>query len=99
MVEITKEFENTLLKRKEIVADIQTQGATITRQEAKQQLAKKLGVAEELIIIEGITSHFGSRTATITAFVYEDSNALKKVTLKHIVKRNQQPQQAEEQEA
>lgn len=99
MVNITKEFENKLLKRKEVVAEVETQNSTISRQDAKEQLAKKLKADEELIIIENITSHFGSRNATVTAFVYDDVETLKKITLKHILKRNEAPQSEEAQEA
>lgn len=99
MVNITKEFDNKLLKRKEVVAEIETQSTTTSRKEAKEQLAKKLKADEKLMIIENITSHFGSKLTTVTAFVYDDEETLKKVTLKHILKRNEEPQAEEVQEA
>ena len=91
MTKIVKEFDNKLLGRNEVVAEVANPGATLSRQEAKKELAKKLKAKEELIIIENITSHFGEKSSTVTAFVYNDEATLKKITLKHILKRNEAP--------
>ena len=100
MVTIKKETENKLLKRKEIVVEISNDGATISKQEIKSQLAKKLKADEKLIIINRIDSHFGSTLSSITAYLYEDEETIKKVSLKHILKRNEAPaQEVEAQEA
>lgn len=97
-MKIEKEFTNPLLKRKEVVASLVCDGATITRAQAKEQLAKKIKAKEELIIVREIKSHFGKRDVEVYAYIYDSKEALEAITPKHLVARNT-PAQAESEEA
>lgn len=88
MVEVVKNFENKLLNRHDVVARIDSNGATPSRQEIKSQLAKKLKVDEKLVVIDKVDTSFGTRAADVSAKVYKDEETLKKLTLEHIAKRN-----------
>ena len=100
MVEIVKDFKNELLKRREIEATLVASGAVPSRKEMKELLAEKFDVDKSLVIIKNIASHFGERTVSVSAFIYDDEKTLNTVTLKHILKRNQDnTQEQEEQEA
>jgi ribosomal protein S24E len=98
-MEIVKEFENKLLKRKEIVAKEKIDGPTITRKEAKEKLAKLVGAEENLIVIKSIKPLFGSNYVEIIANIYDDEKSLKEFSREYLIKRNTFEQQQEEQEA
>lgn len=87
-MELVKTVENKLLKRKEIKGTATTHGATPTRVSLRKELAKQLKVEENLIIIKGINSSYGSNQVDVEANVYEDRETLEKLTLDHIKKRN-----------
>ncbi len=97
-IEIKKNIENKLLKRKEILAYVEDKDPSIKRFDIRAQLAKKLKADEKLIIIEKITPHFGKKDVDVLANVYDTQEALNKVTSKHLVKRNT-PKAVEEAEA
>lgn len=88
MVEIINQKENKLLNRKEVEAYLEEKAPSLTRIELKNQLAKKLKVEENLIVIENIKTHYGKVGANVLAYVYADEVTLKKVTPEYLIKRN-----------
>lgn len=87
-MELVKEFDNKLLMRKEVEYIEKSSTTTLGRQDAKAQVAKALGADENLIVITKIGSHFGSQDVTVLAYVYENEEAMNKLTPEHIAKRN-----------
>jgi ribosomal protein S24E len=98
-MEIKKEFENKLLKRKELVIEMESDSSTISRKKAKEMIAKKLKVEENLIIVKKIKSKLGSLKVEIEVNVYETEDALKKFSREYLIKRNVFEQNKEEAEA
>jgi VCBS repeat-containing protein len=94
-MKIVKEFENKLLKRKEVELTTEVEGTTLSRSDAKKQAVKALKADEKLVVVHSIKSHFGTRTVTVKVYVYEDEAILKKLTSSHILKRNEEPAQEE----
>lgn len=98
-MEIVKDFENKLLKRRELEVELQTDGATLSRDKVKTQLVKELKVEDEnLLVVEKIKSHFGSTIVSVFVTVYEDEKAMKVLTPQHIIKRNTAPEAEEKTE-
>ena len=87
-MEIVKNFENKLLNRKQITAKLTVEGATLSRADAKANIAKALKVEEDLIIIKEIKSTFGSTEVVVEANVYDSKENLEKNARPHLIKRN-----------
>ena len=87
-----KKFENKLLDRVEYVFETQA-SSTPSRHSVKAEIVKKLKADEKLVSIQGITSHYGSRTIHVSAYVYSDLNVMQQLVPKHIAKRNEAPEQ------
>ena len=88
-MEISQEKENPLLNRKEFVFEYMASSKTPTREEVKKLVVEHLKLDEKLTIIESITPSFCDRKVCVKAYVYEDLETLKKITPKHILKRNE----------
>lgn len=87
-MEVVKDFENKLLDRKEILVKLSSEGVTPNKVDVKAQLAKKFKAKEELIVINKISSTFGSRDVVVDASIYNKEEVLKRLTPGHILKRN-----------
>ena len=85
-MKLVKEVENKLLKRKEIEALFEN-SPNLKKAEVLSQLSKKTKADEKLIVIEKMKNHFGSRDILVEAIVYENEEALNKITRSHIKKR------------
>ena len=96
-MKIIRETENKLLDRKTIVASTDS-GSTITRKDAKIQLAKKIGVSEDLIIIKDIYNKYGDSESIIEAKVYNSKESLEKYARPHLIKRNTFQEESSEEE-
>lgn len=88
-MEVVKQFENKLLNRTEVEGVMKLGVAPIpSRVEVKKNLAKKLKVDEKLIVVNKISSSYGSSEIKVDANVYKDEATLKKITNEHLIKRN-----------
>ena len=85
-VEIIKKVENPLLQRTEISfkAD-HTGGPTPKRSEVREQLAKLLGISEELVVIEKLASTHGQQIARGIARAYKDVEQLKRLEPEYLL--------------
>ncbi|MDA3855970.1 MAG: hypothetical protein PF569_06915 [Candidatus Woesearchaeota archaeon] len=88
MVEIVKNVENKLLGRLEVEALIPNTGATISRENIKKDIAKKLKVSADLVIINHAGSYYGDTQVRVRAKVYDSKESLEKNARPHMVKRN-----------
>lgn len=87
-MKVVNEFENKLLGRREVTVSMQSDGVTASRSKVKAELVKKLKAKEDLLVVNSIKPHFGSKEAMISAYLYDKKEQLEKLTPEHIVKRN-----------
>jgi len=87
-VEITKENENQLLGRKEVFFKLQHEGASPSREEARNALIKALKCSPNLLVIDKMGTEFGKRETVGYVKVYESEERLKEIEREHIIKRN-----------
>lgn len=95
-MEVLKNFDNKLFDRKEVVVSIENDGATLSREDAKKQIAKKLKVEEKFVVVRKINTKFGDRVVLVEANIYEDEAIMKRLTPQYLLKRNETEQTAEE---
>lgn len=97
-VKILSEKENPLLKRKEIVFEVNHQetGGTPPRMEVKKALADLLNVDQNLVFIKRFETKTGTLIAQGRANIYPALEQAKKIEPKYLIQRNLPPQPPEE---
>ncbi len=80
-LKITKEFENPLFKRKEVIASI---GAEVVPRlsEAAEMISKKFSTPVEAIKIKKVSGRFGSKNFDIEAHIYSSKQEKDKIEVK-----------------
>ena len=78
---ITKETENKLLKRKEISFIIESE-KNPNFSEMKKKISEKFSKPEESIDVYGINGKFGRKTFLVKAYVYDSQEAFEKAIQK-----------------
>jgi len=71
-INITKDWENPLLDRKEITFNISHTGATPSRDEIKNKLVAQLNSRHELVIVDKIRTEYGTQNTSGYAKIYSD---------------------------
>jgi ribosomal protein S24E len=97
-MEKIKDFDNRLLKRKEVILDFESD-KTPSKQEIQQLLSKEFDKAEEVIVVDKIKGKFGSHTFRIEAKLYDDVDSKDKyeiITQKERKKRAEEAKKVEE---
>ncbi len=93
-IEITKEKENQLLRRKEVFFKLrheeegEKKGASPGREEARNALIKALRCSPNLFVIDRMRTEFGKKETVGYAKVYESEDRLREIEREHIIKRN-----------
>ena len=92
-IEITKEKENQLLRRKEVFFKLkheegEKKGASPGREEARNALIKALRCSPNLLVIDKMRTEFGKRETVGYAKVYESEDRLREIEREHIITRN-----------
>ena len=89
-IEITEEKENQLLGRKEVRFKLkhEAEGASPSREEARNALIKALKCSSNLLVIDKMGTEFGKRETVGYAKVYKGEDRLKEIEREHIIKRN-----------
>jgi small subunit ribosomal protein S24e len=97
-VKILSENENPLLKRREVVfqVDHDQTGSTPPRLEVKNVIAKLLKTDANLVFIKKLETKTGTRRAIGLANVYESIEHAKLIEPEYIVKRNMPPEKSKE---
>ncbi|MCS7124236.1 MAG: 30S ribosomal protein S24e [Candidatus Bathyarchaeota archaeon] len=97
-IKILTEKDNRLLKRKEVIFQIEHSqtGSTPSRLEVKNALARELKRDANLIFIKKLETKTGTRIAFGLANVYESVEQAKLVEPKYIVDRNVPPEKPKE---
>lgn len=88
-VKITKQAENPLLKRKEIVFEVDHKGATTpSKKDVRNKLAALLAANEKLLIVDAYASSVGTGVSCGSARLYSDEKMLACAETKPTVKKN-----------
>ena len=95
-LEIIHEKENLLLDRKEIAFNILHTSATPSREDVKNKLIALLNSQYELVIIDKLTSEYGTQKTIGYAKVYSDAQRANQIENKHTLERNKPKPVAEE---
>ncbi len=77
-IEVISEKDNALYDRKEVVAKLGQFTVTPSRKEVIEELAKKFG-HKESIVIDRITHRFGRKQVEVLAKVYKDVAKVKEI--------------------
>jgi len=86
-IEVTKEKENPLLERKELMIRVSYEGTTPERSEVIKKVASINNTTPEMVVIQNLEGSFGKRESTGYVKIYNSIDRLNKVELKHIIKR------------
>jgi ribosomal protein S24E len=85
---ITKDEKKPLLNRRELSARLGYEARTPSRNDIRKELAKKLNVKEELVVVKRITPEFGARAAKLEIDVYDDEKAMNSIEPGYMIKRH-----------
>ncbi len=88
-INITKDWDNPLLDRKEITFNISHTGATPSRDEIKNKLVALLNSRHELVIVDKIGTEYGTQNTTGYAKMYSDVDRANEIENKYVLKRNE----------
>jgi small subunit ribosomal protein S24e len=97
-VKILSENENPLLKRKEVVFQVEHNqtGSTPPRLEVRNAIAKILKTDVSLVFIKKLETKTGTRKSVGLANVYDSLEHAKLIEPEYIVKRNMPPEKPKE---
>lgn len=76
-ISVEKDFENKLLKRREILVTFEFDSATPSREELKRGLADKFNAKQENTVIVRERQLFGGKGGSALVHVYQDKEAMK----------------------
>ncbi len=77
-IEIKTEKQNPFLERKEIRGELKFTGATPSNKQLKEELAKKIAIEEDRIVVKHIYGRFGNEKAKFEAYAYSTKEKLEK---------------------
>ena len=99
-VKIVSKKHNPLLKRKEIIFEVEhaDTGGTPPRFEVRKKLASKLKTKLDLVYVRKVETKTGTMIAMGEANAYDSIEQAKLLEPKHIVARNAPPEKAEKKE-
>lgn len=86
-IHVISEVENKLFDRKEIVCSVTLDDRTLSKDEAKKELCKKMNLNPDSTIITRIDQSFGVKHCTLHAHTYTKSSDIEKFEKKHILAR------------
>ena len=87
-IEIQKERETPLLWRRRVTAMVEFEGATPSRKQIQQAVAKKLDANEKLTIIKHVYPRYGDSMAKVIAHVYSKEEDKNTVEAKYLLKKH-----------
>lgn len=71
--------EEQLLSRTKVSCKGEFNAATPSTADIQKAIASQLKCKEDVIVVKGIYTHFGKKTADINALVYNDADSLKQI--------------------
>ena len=99
-IEFIEEKENKLFNRKEIKFYVDYDGeATPKLLDVKSKLVALLNTKKDLIVVDNVQPHYGEPKAIGYAKVYDTVDDLKYIEAKHVIAKNEEPEEPAEEEA
>ena len=99
-IEFIEEKENKIFNRKEIKFYVDYDGeATPKILDIKSKLVALLNTKKDLIVVDNVQPHYGEPKAKGYAKVYDTVDDLKYIETKHVIAKNEEPEEAPEEEA
>jgi len=77
-IEITKDSENKLLSRREVVLNFKGGSGFITRSSAVEAISTRLGVPKDKVRVISLEGKFGVRDLIARAYIFTDPSQMKK---------------------
>ena len=87
-LKIISEKELPLLSRKRIKLWYEGEGSTPSREEMVKEVAKKLKISKDKIIIKHVYSQFGTSKVKLIVHVYEDKDKIKTYEHKSLIEKH-----------
>lgn len=87
-IQITKDEKKPLLKRRELEGKLGYEDKTPKRMDVRKELAKKLNVKEELVVVKRVKPDYGTQSAHMEFYVYDDEKAMKDIEHEYMMVRN-----------
>ncbi len=87
-IQITKDEKKPLLKRRELEGKLGYEDKTPKRLDIRKELAKKLNVKEELVIVKRVKPDYGTQSAHLEIYVYDDEKTLKDLEQEYMMVRH-----------
>ena len=99
-IEFISEKENKVFNRKEIKFYVDYDGeATPKLLDIKSKLVALLNTKKDLIVVDNVQPHYGEPKAVGYAKVYGTVEDLKYIEAKHVIAKNEEPEEPAEEEA
>ena len=99
-IEFIEEKENKVFNRKEIKFYVDYDGeATPKLLDIKSKLVALLNTKKDLIVVDNVQPHYGEPKAIGYAKVYDTVDDLKYIEAKHVIAKNEEPEEPAEEEA
>ena len=99
-IEFIDEKENKVFNRKEIKFYVDYDGeATPKLLDIKSKLVALLNTKKELIVVDNVQPHYGEPKAVGYAKVYDTVEDLEYIEAKHVIAKNEEPEEPAEEEA
>lgn len=95
-IQVLSDEKKPLFKRRELIARLGYEDKTPSRLKIRKELAKKLGVKEELVVVKRIKPAYGTPVAELEISIYDDENSLKKQEAEYMVNRHLPKEKKEE---
>jgi len=88
-IEVLQEIQNKPLGRKEVEFRLEHRGSTTpTRDDVHSKIVAQYDADPSTVVIKVLKTKFGAGVSTGEARIYEDSEQMNKVELKHIIDRH-----------
>ena len=99
-IEFIEEKENKLFNRKEIKFYVDYDGeATPKVLDIKSKLVALLDTKKDLIVVDNVQPHYGEPKALGYAKVYDTVDDLTYIETKHVIAKNEEPEEAPAEDA
>ncbi|MBU1199244.1 MAG: hypothetical protein KKF46_04405 [Nanoarchaeota archaeon] len=86
-IQIISDEKKPLLNRREISAKIGFDNKTPSRANIKKEIAKKLNVKEDLVVVKLVNPDYGTTSAVLEIDVYDNEKTMKDVASDYLAKR------------
>ena len=99
-IEFISEKENKVFNRKEIKFYVDYDGESTPKLlDIKSKLVALLNTKKDLIVVDNVQPHYGEPKALGYAKVYDTVDDLEYIEAKHVIAKNEEPEEPAEEEA